>query len=169
MEKNNLNFGVAFSLLKEGYEIKRESWAGYWKKEGDEILMYCKDGSIINIKDTKDIFFTLENTLAKDWQVANNDNSLLMNGETVTTFSFGEALRNLKQGKKVSRKGWNGKGLCLVLQVPDEFSKMTLPYVYMQYPTTKASDNAPDNHKNARVPWLASQTDMLSEDWVILD
>jgi len=83
--------------------------------------------------------------------------------------NFGNAIGALKEGKKVSRKGWNGKGLKLCLQVPDEHSKMTLPYIYMEYPETPASDSAPESHINARVPWLASQTDMLSEDWCILD
>ena len=46
---------------------------------------------------------------------------------------------------------------------------MTLPYVYMNYPATLASETAPANHLNARVPWLASQTDMLAEDWQIAE
>jgi len=76
---------------------------------------------------------------------------------------FGDALRALKQGKRLSRTGWNGKGLWLELQVPDAGSKMTLPYVYLNYP-----DNA-QNTPGARVPWLASQTDMLAEDWGIVE
>lgn len=76
---------------------------------------------------------------------------------------FGDALVNLKAGKRVARKGWNGKGLWLELQRPDTFSKMTLPYIYLNYP-----DDA-DNTPGARVPWLASQTDMLCEDWVVVD
>ena len=70
------------------------------------------------------------------------------------TMNFGQAIEALKQGKKVARAGWNGKGLHLELQRPDAHSKMTLPYIYMY---TAQGDN---------VPWLASQTDMLSEDWV---
>ena len=66
---------------------------------------------------------------------------------------FGQALALLKNGERVSRAGWNGKGQHLELQVPDEHSKMTLPYVYIR---TVQGD---------LVPWLASQTDMLSEDW----
>lgn len=40
---------------------------------------------------------------------------------------------------------------------------------YHQYPDTKASDTAPESHLSARVPWLPSQTDMLSEDWNIVE
>jgi hypothetical protein len=72
---------------------------------------------------------------------------------------FGTALNELKAGNKVQRDGWNGKGLWLELQRPDEHSKMTLPYLYLNYP------NDAQNTPGARVPWLASQTDMLAEDW----
>lgn len=78
-------------------------------------------------------------------------------------FNFGGALEQLREGKKVARTGWNGKGLWLELQVPDEHSKMTLPYVYINYP------NDAINTPGARVPWLASQTDMLADDWVCVD
>jgi len=73
--------------------------------------------------------------------------------------TFGEALQLLKDGKKVARRGWNGNGLWLELQRPDAHSKMTLPYLYLNYP--EDAQNTP----GARVPWLASQTDMLAEDW----
>jgi len=76
------------------------------------------------------------------------------------TFSFGQALAHLKSGDSVQRTGWNGKGLWLTLQRPDVNSKMTLPYIYMSYPAD--AQNTP----GARVPWLASQTDMLAEDWI---
>lgn len=85
---------------------------------------------------------------------------------------FGWALKLLKLGKPVRRKGWNGKGLWLKLQVPDEHSKMTLPYVYMEYP--RWSQNVATGEviagsylypEGCRVPWLASVTDMLAEDW----
>ena len=79
--------------------------------------------------------------------------------------NFGQALEALKSGGKAARAGWNGKGLSVELQVPDAHSKMTLPYIFMNYPATPASDTAPANHINARVPWLASHTDILAEDW----
>ena len=62
---------------------------------------------------------------------------------------FGAALQELKRGNKVARSGWNGKGLSIELQTPDENSKMTLPYLFMNYPATPASDTAPANHINA--------------------
>ncbi len=73
--------------------------------------------------------------------------------------NFGEALEALKAGKKAARSGWNGKGLWVQMQVPDAHSKMTLPYLYLNYPQDAI------NTPGARVPWLASQTDILAEDW----
>ena len=77
--------------------------------------------------------------------------------EQKAQFDFGLAIGLLKEGHKVARKGWNGKNMYLELQIPDENSKMTLPYVYMK---------TADGHF---VPWLASQTDVLSEDWTIVE
>lgn len=78
---------------------------------------------------------------------------------------FGQALKLLKEGKKVARRGWNGKGIFIELQRPDEKSKMTHPYIYID--TTNLQTNNPEAPKG-RVPWLASQTDMLSEDWELV-
>lgn len=84
-----------------------------------------------------------------------------MNKEFVPVYTggltFGDALSLLKRGTKVARAGWNGKGMWLELQVPDANSKMTLPYIYMKTADDKV------------VPWLASQTDMLAEDWGVVE
>lgn len=76
--------------------------------------------------------------------------------------NFGEAIELLKVGKKVARAGWNGAGLWLELQVPDSHSKMTLPYVYINYPLIAKTT------PGCRVPWVCSQTDMMSEDWEVV-
>lgn len=69
--------------------------------------------------------------------------------------TFGSALRKLHQGQRLTRKGWNGKGQYIRLQVPGAKSYMTLPYIFI---TTVEGD---------RVPWLASQTDILADDWKV--
>ena len=73
--------------------------------------------------------------------------------------NFSEALAMLKKRYTMQRAGWNGSGLVIKLQTPDEHSKMTLPYLYIEYPMT--SKTTP----GARCPWLASQTDILADDW----
>lgn len=71
-------------------------------------------------------------------------------------WDFGSAIAALKRGARVQRAGWNGKGMWLMLQTPTTSSKMTLPYIYM---STAQGD---------LVPWLASQTDVLAEDWALV-
>jgi hypothetical protein len=66
---------------------------------------------------------------------------------------FGGALEYLKVGERVTRDGWNGKGMWLELQRPDEHSKMSRPYIFM-----KTVDGQ-------LVPWVASQSDLLADDW----
>lgn len=66
---------------------------------------------------------------------------------------FEWALEQLRRGEKVCRRGWNGRGMWLVIQFPDGASKMTLPYIYMKTAT------------GHRVPWTASQADLLIGDW----
>lgn len=80
--------------------------------------------------------------------------------------NFGQAIESLKNGSQVARKGWNGKGIFIELQVPDKFSKMSSPYIYID--TTGLQTNNPDAPKS-RVPWLASQTDMLADDWDVIN
>lgn len=86
--------------------------------------------------------------------------------EEACTQDFGWALRWLRRGKAVARKGWNGKGIYIKLQTPDVNSKMTLPYIYI-VTNGLVTDNP--NAPKGTVPWLASQTDMLAEDWEIVE
>lgn len=67
---------------------------------------------------------------------------------------FAMALDSLKAGNKVARNGWNGSGMWIKVQRPDENSKMSRPYLYMR---TVDGD---------LVPWVASQSDLLGDDWV---
>jgi hypothetical protein len=67
--------------------------------------------------------------------------------------TIGWAVKQLLDGARVARSGWNGKNMFLELQKPDANSKMTLPYVYMR---TMQGD---------LVPWFCSQADLLATDW----
>ena len=83
--------------------------------------------------------------------------------------NFGQAVEALKSGKRVARRGWNGKGMWLGLVEGYDYNPdagratayalgcQKLPWIGM-----KTADNC-------FVPWLASQTDILAEDWTILE
>ncbi len=87
-----------------------------------------------------------------------------------TRFTFGEAVELLKLGYKVARIGWNGKGMFLFL-VPGSTFKVSRPPLLGIYPEgTEVSYQPHIDMKTAQdtvVPWLASQSDVLAEDWVI--
>lgn len=90
-------------------------------------------------------------------------------------FDFGMALEALKRGKAVSRKGWNGKGMFLTLQNGSEVegNNMRNEPAKKYYGDCKAKICPHIDMKAADgsyvVGWLASQTDMLAEDWDIID
>lgn len=75
--------------------------------------------------------------------------------------SFGLAIEAMKKGQRVARAGWNGKGMWVDYFQP--MHSVDLPYLRMSYPVHSSA-----YPNGARVPWLASQTDMLADDWAIL-
>lgn len=82
------------------------------------------------------------------------------------TVDFSQALIECKAGKKISRAGWNGKGMWLLLVKPEQWS------------TSVGPSNVPGAHRlpwigmktvdGGFVPWLASQTDVLADDWGVV-
>lgn len=160
-------FSKALEALKAGMKVKLPSWSGYWEKDGDTVKMYCKDGRVLDLRETEDVFYTLGNIASDEWEVVDECNIDL----NITTFGFGEAIRRLKAGQKVARKGWNGKGMFLFLAESTDIETkadltccehmtgdLVLPSIVMK---------TADNH--FCVGWLASQTDMLAEDWCIVE
>lgn len=88
--------------------------------------------------------------------------------------TFGQAIEAMKDGKKVCRQGWNGKGMFLYYVPANKYpaSRNTLNTLdglfednMVPYGAYIAMKTAQDNV----IPWLASQTDILAEDWVLLD
>ena len=158
-----MKFSEAYEALKQGAKIKMPEWAGFWAMEDGNIKMHCKDGRVLDIRETEDIDYTLGFIMREDWILADD---VAVENLNIRTFTFGEAIRKLKAGQKVARKGWNGKGIYIEMQKPDEHSKMTLPYIYIV--TNGLVTDNPDAPKGV-VPWLASQTDMFATDWRVVE
>ena len=97
-----------------------------------------------------------------------NQNAAQEEADQAQTYNFSEILFQIKDGKKCARAGWHGKDMYLRLQVPDKHSKMTLPYIYMVIPCQNCAEAGEKASGNNLVPWLASQTDILAEDWIII-
>ena len=88
-----------------------------------------------------------------------------------TKLNFGAALEALKAGKEVSRSGWGDKDVFIFL-VPGSIFSVSRPPLLGIYPEgTIVNYHAHIDMKTAQgyvVPWVASQSDVLAEDWVIL-
>jgi hypothetical protein len=102
----------------------------------------------------------------------------------IETMNFGEALEQVKQGKLISRSGWNGKSMFVFMRPADDIPHSVIPTIkslpqsvkdklakeestgpsvkFTAYLCMKAADGTIVNG------WLASQTDMLSDDWDVV-
>ena len=93
----------------------------------------------------------------KDYKKNMNKVRYMVNREMSSYITFSTVLDMMKKYRhhnlRFKRSGWNGKDMYITLQCPDENSKMTESYIYM-----KTADGE-------LVPWVASQTDLLAEDW----
>lgn len=164
-----MNFVEALKAMKNGAKVKLPSWGGYWywDEEKQTIMMHTKDGKELDIRETQRVEYTLSNVASDEWGISDENNCQALGGEA--TFSFSDAIRYLKRGLKVKRKGWNGKNQYI------ELAK-NISYVNPSEEVVNAEHEAIGNHAIAfvgtsgvQIGWLASQADMLAEDWVFVE
>ena len=77
--------------------------------------------------------------------------------------TFGQAIEAMKAGKKVARSGWNGKNM--YIYIVEKFTDVSVDRPTVVYDSYIMMRTAQGSY----VPWLASQTDVLAEDWVIVE
>ena len=82
------------------------------------------------------------------------------------TFSFGEAIKYLKRGFKVARKGWNGKKQYIQLATGISYKTADGKIVNCEHDAIGNMALAFVGTSGVQMGWLASQADMLSEDWI---
>lgn len=68
-----MTFKEMLRPLREGKKVKLPSWEGYWKKDDNEIMMYCHDGRVLNLRNNDDMFWTLENICSTEWEVVEDE------------------------------------------------------------------------------------------------
>lgn len=160
-----MRFKEAWELMKQGVAVKLPAWGGYWclDSKGETILMHTKDGEVLDIRQTDRPFYTLSNIASDEWQLADTENCPQLGGEA--SFSFGDAIKYVKRGLKVARKGWNGKGMYLFLADGEDLTSClsTGDFKCTSSVCMKTAQNT------ICVGWLASQADMLAEDWVFVE
>lgn len=153
-----MKFQEALKVMKEGKKVKLPSWGGYWYWDNDKqtIMMHCKDGNVLDIRETQSVEYTLSNVVSDEWILADEGNTPILGG--VATFNFGEAIKYLKRGIKVARKGWNGKGMYIeCCNGKDHDFSIIEPFLLIK------------NVKNSFNTWVPSISDLLAEDWMFID
>lgn len=167
-----MKFKEALQAMKEGVKVKLPSWGGYWgywywDADKQTIMMHTKDGKELDIRETEVVEYTMLNICSDEWVIANPPNCPQLGGEAA--FSFGEAIKYMKRGLKVKRKGWNGKNQYIELAT-------AISYVNPEGTVVNAEHDAIGNKAIAfcgtsgvQMGWLASQADMLADDWVFAE
>ena len=162
-------FREAFELMKKGAKMKLPSWAGYWfwSVSAQTIVMHTKDGVDMDIRETQIPDYTFGNVCSDEWILADGENCPELGGEA--TFSFGEAIKYLKRGMKVARKGWNGKKQYIQLATGISYKAADGDIVNCEHDAIGNMAIAFVGTSGVQMGWLASQADMLAEDWVFAE
>lgn len=166
-----MKFLEALQNMKKGIPMKLPSWGGYWSwdEEKQTIMMHCREKdsdtgkSLLDIRETQRVEYTLSNVCSDEWIPATEENTTILGG--IPTFDFGYAIKYMKRGMKVKRQGWNGKNQHI------ELAK-NIGYVTPDGEIQNCEHDAIGNMAIAfvgtsgvQMGWLASQADMLAEDW----
>jgi hypothetical protein len=154
--------------IVEALPMTRGVYNNYAEREVPPIENHEDDGYLVRYEDG------YESWCPKDTFERHN--------RLTTAMPFGYAIEAARQGHKIARLGWNGKGMFVVYMPP-----MHLPPFNSQEPGKKVNDRtakfigeeapldcqpyfAMYNAQKQWIPgWLASQSDMLSDDWFIVE
>lgn len=164
-----MKFSEALKQMKEGAKVKLPSWGGYWfwDAEKETVIMHTKDGRDLDIRETERVEYTMLNILSDEWQIADGINCPQLGGEA--TFSFGEAIKYMKRGMRVARKGWNGKKQYIQLATGISYKTADEEIVNCEHDAIGNKAIAFVGTSGVQMGWLASQADMLAEDWVFAE
>ena len=167
-----MRFVEALKAMKNGAKVKLPSWGGYWcwDAEKETVMIHCRpqdsdhQGEILDIRETQRVEYTLSNVASEDWVIADEENCPVLGGEAM--FGFGDAIKYIKRGLKVKRKGWNGKNQYIQLATRISYKSATGEIVNCEHDAIGNMAVAFVGTSGVQLGWLASQADMLAEDWV---
>lgn len=164
-----MKFEKALTAMKSGAKVKLPSWGGYWYWDPKQktIIMHTKDGKELDIRSTELVDYTALNIASEDWIIAFPNNCPELGGEA--TFSFGDAIKYLKRGMKVARKGWNGKKQYIQLATGISYRTADGKIVNCNHEAIGNMAIAFVGTSGVQMGWLASQEDMLAEDWIFAE
>ncbi|MFH6944649.1 DUF2829 domain-containing protein [Flavobacterium sp. FlaQc-50] len=157
-----------------------------WQETSEEDKLLTKE-AVVNILenkpahvhfnlDDKNFLFSLVNFITGKLIIEKNKKPAFEEG----LFTFGAAINALKQGSLVSRKGWNGKGMFIVKQIPGVIGVDIIPRMASLPDSVKAvfvERNQPISYESQMLiikadgsadSWVPSSSDCFAEDWIIV-
>lgn len=164
-----MNFNEALKAMKAGKKVKLPSWGGYWcwDEEKQTVIMHTKEGNVLDIRETERVEYTIGNILNDEWVIADESNTPVLGGNA--TFDFGEAIKYLKRGFKVKRLGWNGKNQHIELAIKISYVNPDGKVINGEHKIIGNMAIAFVGTSGVQMVWLASQADMLAEDWIFAE
>lgn len=106
---------------------------------------------------------------AEDVVITFENNKIMIKEKTGVCFDFGEAIRYLKCGRKVQREGWNGKNQYIELANNISYRNNNDEIINAEHQAIGNKAIAFVGTSGVQLGWLASQADMLAEDWKLVD
>lgn len=180
VDEIGMTFAEALEAMKTGAKVKLPTWGGFWfwDEEKQTVMMQCRpkdadkgQGDLLDIRETQRVEYTLSNILSDEWLIADETNCPVLGGEA--TFGFGDAIKYVKRGLKVKRKGWNGKNQYIQLATGILYNTADKTIVNCDHEAignkAVAFAVAFVGTSGVQMGWLASQADMLAEDWMFVD
>ena len=148
-----MKFDKALKLMKDGEKVKLPSWGGYWcwDEEKQTIIMHCREKDsdtgkeALDIRETRRVEYTLRNVLSEAWILA---------------------IKYVKRGIKMKRKGWNGKNQYIELATSIRYMNPDGVVVNPDHKNMGNNSIAFVGTSGIQLGWLASQADILGEDWM---
>lgn len=170
-----MKFSEAFKLMKQGAKVKLPSWGGYWywDAEKETIMIQCRPqdngekGELLDIREMQMVEYTTMNMQSDEWIIADETNCQVLGGEA--TFSFGDAIKYMKRGLKVARKGWNGKKQYIQLATGISYKTADNEIINCEHDAIGNKSIAFVGTSGVQMGWVASQADMLAEDWIFAE
>lgn len=171
-----MTFKQALKQMKQGKKVKLPSWGGYWcwDEEKETIMIHCRpqdsdegQGEVLDIRETQRVEYTLQNILSDEWVIADEENTPILGG--VATFGFDDAIKYLKRGFKLKRKGWNGKEQYIELATVYDYFTFDGDGIELKHEDIENKAIAFVGTRGVQIGWLASQADMLANDWCFVE
>jgi len=169
------DFGTALAFMREGRMVHRPRWS---MSGGGTLQRPVEGGLDVRVtllagQPEMVCPLTYADVLATDWELApageeTEGQPLPPSGATPlasSAFDFGGALGFLRQGGRVRRAGWNGKGMWLELVSSATFRREPIPGALMAEDVDTGPFIIMHTAQKTWVPWLCSQADALAADW----